>query len=57
MGGYKDLAKEFENSIRKITQLGYGLVIIAHVDKRVEMIAEDNEVEILGPAIPKRAMP
>jgi hypothetical protein len=53
--GYKDLAKEFENSIRKITQLGYGLVIIAHVDKRVEMVAEDNEVEILGPAIPKRA--
>lgn len=53
--GYKDLAREFENSIRKITQLGYGLVIIAHVDKRVEMIGEDNEVEILGPAIPKRA--
>jgi hypothetical protein len=53
--GYKDLAKEFENSIRKITQLGYGLVIIAHVDKRVEMTAEDNEIEILGPAIPKRA--
>ena len=55
MGGYKDLAKEFESSLRKITQLGYGLVIIAHVDKRVEMTAEDNEVEILGPAIPKRA--
>ena len=53
--GYKDLAKEFENSLRKITQLGYGLVIIAHVDKRVETIGEDNEVEILGPAIPKRA--
>ncbi len=53
--GYKDLAKEFENSLRKITQLGYGLVIIAHVDKKVEMVGEDNEVEILGPAIPKRA--
>lgn len=53
--GYKDLAREFENSLRKITQLGYGLVIIAHVDKRVEMVGEDNEVEILGPAIPKRA--
>lgn len=53
--GYKDLAREFENSLRKITQLGYGLVIIAHVDKRVEMVGEDKEVEILGPAIPKRA--
>lgn len=53
--GYKDLAREFENSLRKITQLGYGLVIIAHVDKKVEMVGEDTEVEILGPAIPKRA--
>lgn len=53
--GYKDLAREFESSLRKITQLGYGLVIIAHVDKRVEITAEDNEIEILGPAIPKRA--
>ena len=32
-----------------------GLVIIAHVDKRTEKRADDSEVEILGPAIPKRA--
>ena len=54
-GGYSACRKEFENCLRKITQLGYGLVIIAHVEKRVEKRADDSEVEILGPAIPKRA--
>lgn len=54
-GGYSACKREFESTLRKITQLGYGLVIIAHVDKRVEKRADDSEVEILGPAIPKRA--
>ena len=54
-GGYSAAKKEFESCLRKITQLGYGLVIIAHVDKRIEKRADDSEVEILGPAIPKRA--
>jgi hypothetical protein len=54
-GGYSACKKEFESCLRKITQLGYGLVIIAHVDKRVEKTADDSEIEILGPAIPKRA--
>ena len=54
-GGYAACKKEFESCLRKITQLGYGLVIIAHVDKRTEKRADDSEVEILGPAIPKRA--
>lgn len=54
-GGYTACKKEFENSLRKITQLGYGLVIIAHSDKRIEKTADDSEIEILAPAIPKRA--
>ena len=54
-GGYSAAKKEFETCLRKITQLNYGLVIIAHVDKRIEKRADDSEVEILGPAIPKRA--
>ena len=54
-GGYSACKKEFESCLRKITQLGFGLVIIAHVDKRIETRADDDEVEILGPAIPKRA--
>ena len=55
MGGYTACKKEFESCLRKITQLGYGLVIIAHSEKRVEKRSDDSEVEILGPAIPKRA--
>ena len=54
-GGYPACKKEFESCLRKITQLGYGLVIIAHSEKRVEKRSDDSEVEILGPAIPKRA--
>ena len=54
-GGYSACKREFEFCLRKITQLGYGLVIIAHVERRIEKRADDSEVEILGPAIPKRA--
>lgn len=54
-GGYSACKKEFEQCLRKITMLGYGLIIIAHVDTRTEKTADDNEVEIIGPAIPKRA--
>ena len=54
-GGYSACKREFESCLRKITQLGYGLVIISHVEKRIEKRADDSEVEILGPAIPKRA--
>lgn len=54
-GGYTACKKEFEACLRKITQLGYGLVIIAHSEKRIEKRSDDSEVEILGPAIPKRA--
>lgn len=54
-GGWFACRKEFENSLRKITQLGYGLLIIAHVDKRIEKRSDDSDVEILGPAIPTRA--
>lgn len=53
--GYNATKKEFESCLRKITQLGFGLVIIAHVERRIEKRANDSEVEILGPAIPKRA--
>ena len=54
-GGYSACKKEFEQCLRKITMLGYGLIIIAHVDTRLEKAADDTDVEIIGPAIPKRA--
>ena len=54
-GGYTACKKEFESCLRKITQLGYGLVVIAHVDRRIEKRSDDSEVEIIAPSIPKRA--
>ena len=56
-GGYAACKKEFERCLRTITQLGYGLVIIAHVDTRKEKQGSGDdapEIEILAPAIPKR---
>lgn len=53
--GYAATKKEFATTLRKITMLGYGLILIAHVDTRIEKTANDSEVEIIGPAIPKRA--
>ena len=54
-GGYSLCKKEFESCLRKITMLGYGLIIIAHVDKRIEKKDDESEIEIVSPAIPKRA--
>ena len=51
--GYSLCKREFESCLRKITMLGYGLIIIAHVDKRIEKKDDENEIEIVSPAIPK----
>lgn len=54
-GGYTACKKEFETSIRKITQLGYGVVLIAHSASRVEKTADGSDIEIISPDLPKRA--
>lgn len=54
-GGYTACKKEFETSIRKITQMGYGVVLIAHNATRLEKDADGNEREIVSPDLPKRA--
>ena len=46
--------KEFESCLRKITMLGYGLVLISHIETRKEKTADDSEIEILAPSMPKR---
>lgn len=53
--GYTACRKEFESSLRKITQLGYGVVLIAHSVSRIEKDAEGSEKEIISPDLPKRA--
>ena len=44
----------FESCLRKITMLGYGLVLISHIETRKEKTADDSEIEILAPSMPKR---
>ena len=52
--GYTATKKEFESCLRKITQLGYGVVLIAHSTSRIEKDADGNEREIISPELPKR---
>ena len=54
-GGYSAAKKEFESSLRKITQMGYGVVLIAHNTSRIEKAADGTEMEIISPDLPKRA--
>lgn len=54
-GGYTACKKEFESSLRKITMLGYGIVLICHNGSRIEKDAEGNEYEVIYPDMPKRA--
>lgn len=52
--GWTLVKKEFETCLRKITMLGYGLVLISHIEMRKEKTADDSEIEILAPSMPKR---
>lgn len=54
-GGYSACKKEFESALRKITMLGYGLVLISHSTNRIEKTADGSEIEIISPEMPKRA--
>lgn len=51
--GYAAVKTEFENCLRKITMLGYGLILISHSERRVET-TENGELEFFSPALNKR---
>lgn len=51
--GYTQVKTEFEASLRKITMLGYGLILIAHQEIRKETV-DGNDVEYYSPALNKR---
>lgn len=51
--GYTQVKAEFESSLRKITMLGYGLILIAHQEIRKETI-DGNDIEFYSPALNKR---
>lgn len=52
--GYAATKHEFEKCLREITMLGYGLVLISHIETHKEKIDDDHEREILAPSMPKR---
>lgn len=51
--GYKMVDKEFDDCIRKITQLGYGMVLIGHAKTRIESDGQTS-VKHVSPDIPER---
>lgn len=55
-GGYSECKKEFAETLRQITKLGYGIVLIAHDAVRIEKDKEGNDVECRTPELPKRAV-
>jgi len=52
-GGYAQVKSEFEATLRKITMMGYGLILIAHQEIRKETI-DGNDIEFYSPALNKR---
>ena len=52
--GYSLCKEEFASCLRQITQMGYGLVILAHDEEVLEKNG-DTEIRSHSPAIPKRA--
>ena len=51
--GYKMVDKEFDRMVRSITQMGYGIVIIAHAKSRIETDGSCS-VKHIYPDIPDR---
>ncbi len=51
--GYKMVDKEFDRMVRSITQMGYGIVIIAHAKSRIETDGSSS-VKHIYPDIPDR---
>lgn len=54
-GGYSQLSKEFENSLRKITLLGYGLIMTCHL-KETEVGDEENSIIARKPDLNNRCI-
>lgn len=53
--GYADTKREFEEALRKITMLGFGLCCICHAEKKNLPGPNDTVIETIQPAMPSRA--
>lgn len=52
---YKKTEQEFSKVMRAISQMNYGLLFLAHSEKRTETIDKKGEVEFIAPLLDKRA--
>ncbi len=57
--GYKLLSREFEDTLRELTMLPYGIILIAHATIRLDSRSDEEggSVEIIGPSLDKRCTP
>lgn len=53
--GYTDTKREFEEALRKITMLGFGLCCICHAEKKTIPGPNDTTIDTMQPAMPSRA--
>ena len=53
--GYSDTKREFEDALRKITMLGFGLCCICHAEKKTLPGPDDSTIDTMQPAMPTRA--
>lgn len=52
--GYAMVKQEFEETLRKISMMGLGIILIAHSARRVEKQSDDSEIEFFSPDLDKR---
>jgi hypothetical protein len=52
--GYSKVEKEFDKTLRKIVQLGYGLVLISHAEEKSEKDEQGDEYTMIQPTLSKR---
>jgi hypothetical protein len=53
--GYAQAEQEFDKRLRKIVQMGYGLVLISHAEEKSVKDAAGEETTRIGPTVNKRA--
>ena len=52
--GYAMVKQEFEETLRKISMMGLGIILIAHSSRRVEKQSDDSVIEFFSPDLDKR---
>lgn len=52
--GYAMVKTEFEETLRKISMMGLGIILIAHSARRIEVQSDNSELEFFSPDLDKR---